>query len=212
MLAMYQAQPQSNDDLFYQAYFWLFDFVKLGCVPINDDGIPYPGTDPLGARNLEIRDIRHVGRGRFNLKFSTDSVGTSFTFMKAAPPLPDYIPPPPRDRFGKAIPVPKPKKPPSKADIAKAKVEAKRLAEIASFQDLNYNPLHDSIGFADPGVTDPFNLLFPQITRIADTGPLLTDFYRGLEFQSKARSVKMSTREFYHLSYRTHACQVLEGS
>ena len=64
---------------------------------------------------------------------------------------------------------------------------------------------HFNFGFADPGVTDPFNLLFPQITRIADTGPLLTDYYSGLEFQSKARSVKMSTPEFYHLSYRTHA-------
>jgi hypothetical protein len=77
------------------------------------------------------------------------------------------------------------------------------------YLDLNFDPEYDSIGFADPGVRDPFNLYFSELKRktqdpeedvdMEDAGP---DEYQLVD-RAPARIVTMSTKEFYHLSEET---------
>jgi hypothetical protein len=172
-IVLHQLSPEED---YYRAYFWLFDFEKLGCVPLNADGRPFSRTDPLRRTGLILSDIKDLRRGKFNLLFSSDSTGTSFDFVKTVPPA-------------AAEPVP---------------LEQQYI-------DLDFNPEFDYVGFADPGVRDPFNLYFPELKRktqdpeedvdMEDEGP---DEYE-LDDEAPARIVTMSTKEFYHLSGRNHA-------
>jgi hypothetical protein len=142
-------KQDSEEDLFYQAYFWLFDFKRLGCVKAPVDGIPYSHTR---LQKLEVQDIKSIQKGRFTLRFLTDSVGTSFSFVKAVPP------PPPVD--------------PKLADDVQAE----------TFKGLGFDPEFDSIGFVDPGRTDLFTLLYPKLTKLSSkpssvTSQSLTEHY-----------------------------------
>ena len=175
-------KADSNDETVYKAYLWLFDFKKLGCV-----NLPVPGVDYSHTRlqKLEVHDIKSIRKGRFSLRFLTDSVGTSFTFVKAVPP------PPPVD--------------PSLANDDQAE----------AFKKLGYDPAFDSIGFVDPGRTDLFTLLYPTLTKLSPKPSSvksysLTKHYEGLELKSKkpARIISMSNKEFYHLASRTQCNKI----
>jgi hypothetical protein len=212
-------QFRDSDEIYYNAFFWVFDYKKLGCIydPINhvNDPVAAPiaaapvaapiaaapvaapiaaapaaAIDPAllhvtGPMNLNVLDIQSIKNGRFTLHFLTDSVGTSFTFVKAVPP------PPPVD--------------PSLANDDQAE----------AFKRLGYDPAFDSIGFVDPGRTDLFTLLYPTLTKLSPQPSSvksysLTKHYEGLELKSKkpARIISMSNKEFYHIASRTQCNKI----
>jgi hypothetical protein len=165
---------RSPDEEFYRAYFWLFDFKKLGCVPLNQEtGRPFSPIDPFRRIGLQLSDITDVRRGKFNILFSTDGTGTSFNFIKAVSPPPE----------------------PDPLDV--------------QYQRLGFDPDYDAVGFADPGVRDPFNLYFPSLKKkTVEENDEMEDQDQveyELEDDAAARVVTMSTKEFYHLSYRNHS-------